>query len=1306
MSSIYKLSICGVRSFDPERSETIQFGFPLTLICGQNGCGKTTIIECLKYATTGDLPPNSKGGAFVHDPKLVYKSEVRAQVKLAFSNANGKSMICTRSMQLSKKRGSSKGDNSTFKTLEGQLAIMNKGERSTISTKNAELDGQIPLYLGASKAILDYVIFCHQDDSLWPLSEASVLKKRFDDIFEALKFTKVLDNLKVIRKDMTVDIKLIEQSVEHFKIDKERANKIKVKLQNMSDSINDYTVEITQLTSKIDEYESRADKLFRSNQQFQEVLVKLENLKMQQKSTKDQISRLNVSIEILPDTSDELLEQLNNFESILESKRNEILELNLQLDTAQENLTAARSDHNKEIRVEATLKAKEENYHKNLKERKRLMQESRDKVSFDFEDETTFSSKLKTSIDKDSTNLDKLQSKNRKLENLLVDEIKKINNSNITLEQQIKHIQTGIKESEAQIENNNSKLDQLQYDEGNLVVAKSELQNLTDKFNNLKRQNELQQFQNKINEGDTNVSKLEMEIEEINKKINIANKQSELHAKLSLLRENKENRQKSLKLLIDFNKFTFLKEIGKDLKGDGDEQIVRERIEILENEIKNLTTAIDVAKSEYNVKDAELKSNEKKYTDLQKLSDSYKGKIFDVIDEDQLESYESLVNDLESDYRDSLDALNTIEVTKQFNLKAIDIAEKEKLCSLCFRPFTSPEFTNFVKLLSERVEKMLIDSLSQDCEQSKKDLESAKSINSEVLQYRKCIQDIQKMKDIIKKSEPQVLSLKEAYEGNLSNFNELKSKLSKLSTLQRPMNDLQRLCNDITSFDQQIAEYEESISEGTQSEDKYSLMSISVLQDIQQQKNQEIKNIRNKINEYMEAKYSKQKELSRLENNIKDKQLAISNLEKSLLDKTNLQTSTENLKLKLDKLNNELQNIEFELIELQERTTNKNAELEELQRVNKNAETDLTNKLENLNSIYTAFSNCDESITEYLESDAGILEKTTNNVKALEASMSTLDEEILRLQSQIKIADKSVSESANVQTNIRSNLDLRNLQQESGEIEESILELDIANAEGKRDEYQEETRKIRNLIADANAKHAGKIGEVRQMEGQIKSLKQELETEYKDIDKQYHEEWIKLQTNMLVSNDLQTYSKALDNAIMKFHSIKMEYINRIVDELWKQTYKGSDVDTIAIKSDVNLQAKGNRSYNYRVVMYKLGAELDMRGRCSAGQKVLASIIIRLALAECFGINCGMIALDEPTTNLDIDNIESLAEALNSIIDVRKKQKNFQLIIITHDEKFLSHINGDKFTDHFYRVQRDDLQRSTIRSLPISLIQEE
>ncbi|CAM9794341.1 unnamed protein product [Sphacelaria rigidula] len=54
-------------------------------------------------------------------------------------------------------------------------------------------------------------------------------------------------------------------------------------------------------------------------------------------------------------------------------------------------------------------------------------------------------------------------------------------------------------------------------------------------------------------------------------------------------------------------------------------------------------------------------------------------------------------------------------------------------------------------------------------------------------------------------------------------------------------------------------------------------------------------------------------------------------------------------------------------------------------------------------------------------------------------------------------------------------------------------------------------------------------------------------------------------------------------------------------------------------------------------MRKNDATLDMKGRCSAGQRVLASIVIRLALAETFSVSCGILALDEPTTNLDREN---------------------------------------------------------------------
>lgn len=41
------------------------------------------------------------------------------------------------------------------------------------------------------QAVLENVIFVHQEDSNWPLAEGQVLKKKFDDIFAATKYTKV-----------------------------------------------------------------------------------------------------------------------------------------------------------------------------------------------------------------------------------------------------------------------------------------------------------------------------------------------------------------------------------------------------------------------------------------------------------------------------------------------------------------------------------------------------------------------------------------------------------------------------------------------------------------------------------------------------------------------------------------------------------------------------------------------------------------------------------------------------------------------------------------------------------------------------------------------------------------------------------------------------------------------------------------------------------------------------------------------------------------------------------------------------------
>nr|XP_009804508.1 PREDICTED: DNA repair protein RAD50-like [Nicotiana sylvestris]XP_016475995.1 PREDICTED: DNA repair protein RAD50-like [Nicotiana tabacum] len=130
MSTVDKMLIKGIRSFDPENKNVITFFRPLTLIVGPNGAGKTTIIECLKVACTGEMPPNARSGhSFIHDPKVAGETETKGQIKLRFKTAAGKDVVCIRSFQLTQK-----ATKMEYKAIESVLQTINPhtGEVSLI----------------------------------------------------------------------------------------------------------------------------------------------------------------------------------------------------------------------------------------------------------------------------------------------------------------------------------------------------------------------------------------------------------------------------------------------------------------------------------------------------------------------------------------------------------------------------------------------------------------------------------------------------------------------------------------------------------------------------------------------------------------------------------------------------------------------------------------------------------------------------------------------------------------------------------------------------------------------------------------------------------------------------------------------------------------------------------------------------------------------------------------------------------------------------------------------------------------------
>lgn len=128
-----------------------------------------------------------------------------ASVKLLFCTPSNSKVVVTRNLQLDQNK-----DKLSLKTLDSTIEITKaNGEKASQSSKCSEIDKQVPMLMGVSKAILEMVIFCHQEESNWPLTGTDAeLKKRFDLIFSADRYRKGLAELKEQQKALSARIKV------------------------------------------------------------------------------------------------------------------------------------------------------------------------------------------------------------------------------------------------------------------------------------------------------------------------------------------------------------------------------------------------------------------------------------------------------------------------------------------------------------------------------------------------------------------------------------------------------------------------------------------------------------------------------------------------------------------------------------------------------------------------------------------------------------------------------------------------------------------------------------------------------------------------------------------------------------------------------------------------------------------------------------------------------------------------------------------------------------------------------------------
>lgn len=269
MTTLEKIGIQGIRSYNDEDVEILEFATPITIIYGNNGSGKSTIIECLKVSCTGDFPPNAeKGKSFLHDPLISNKMNIRGKIDVLLNNYNNKRIGISRSYNLFYSKDKNKKVKHTFRALDNNIIIKKeKGDDLIITNKCVDINNHIPKLMGVSKALLENVIFCHHDENLWPFSESIKIKKKFDELFGDDHFSKILEELLKCKKYLNDLLKRKEFDLIHIKENFEKKKNIYIEIEK-----NEKEIQSAQICIQLDVEEIEENTIILNN------LIKKKNL--------------------------------------------------------------------------------------------------------------------------------------------------------------------------------------------------------------------------------------------------------------------------------------------------------------------------------------------------------------------------------------------------------------------------------------------------------------------------------------------------------------------------------------------------------------------------------------------------------------------------------------------------------------------------------------------------------------------------------------------------------------------------------------------------------------------------------------------------------------------------------------------------------------------------------------------------------------------------------------------------------------------------------------------------------------------
>ncbi|CAL7940101.1 unnamed protein product [Xylocopa violacea] len=1304
MSRIRRLSIRGIRNFGDENEEaSLRFSRPLTLILGPNGTGKTTIIEALKFATCGEFPPGSERGKyFIHDPTLTRTPSVRGVVKAEVIDAAGNLYTIARTIESSKTNTTIK-----FKTLDSTLSRMNKGSTEVISITNrcANVDTELTLAMGVSKPILDYVIFCHQEDLNWPFQDGKKLKEKFDEIFDSARFNKALESITKYLKDLKEKVNVLKEQKRSCQVIVDEVEEKEKKLADHKKRLETSKAKIMEFNKELEPLNQKLKILEKENADYKDLQNEAKTKNAEYDMYKQQLNKLQEDLDYtFEGTTEELMRYINSYDEKLLKKVDEIKESEEYLkDFARKESKISDALANERM-TNGSLRQQIKDQEKKVALRNRILNEalcacSLDKAGSDISDLEimVFSKRLEEKIDELKKKTEENRAEREREEKEFQKTVDFLRSGYSKMESEKCLKEKEVVEARAEIDKIKSEIVQLGMTTNRLDSIKSKLEVTQEKIQRLKEAMNIDAVKEEIVEKTKSRNEIEALLNSVDEEIALLLSQSSFQTELELHKSSLATKEKEMEKLKAKHKENIMmlfdiKEITQTKLKNNLDTVQKELITEVEctnaemkkeeHKITTLETTISHTEREFEKKKNEIESN--------------KHKISSICDYKEFDEVLLLQSKKVKDLQDKRGIYAHQGAAYKEYMK--HLKETDPCCPLCNRGFEKHEMV--VDLLKQmEIEMENHPSRLRECE---KELKMQQEKYDRMLQLKPVIEKIKQFEeDEVEKNNLEKAKNKLAM--SRTNIMELKKKKcnpeSKLTICKNIMGDiilwdsyideiskLQEIINDFhTRMVAAGIKTKRSLQEAQAQREELKMSLINIRDEIENLHtrmnvhNEQMHNARQEYNALHEEQLKIQSDIQKL-TELKDRQKTLYSKEISLGE------LVRTLKQKVTEIETEL-NSGIEKLEIKKEDNRVKYDIE------KNLVADGVRRLSELQKVQ-------EDVDIFLcRKVPQSLESSESKIKSYEKSLSALHCEKSNIEATISKLKEDITRHEVRKRELTDNVTLRKVQEKTKKLEQQYLSIQEKLNTIDYAEILDEWKRSKNceelLLRQKNVLRGNQEELERAVQQYTAELKKEL---YRNARKNNKKKSIEVTVTEEAILNLRAYSRALDNAMIEYHEERMASVNRIMKEMWRIVYKGTDTTAIEIRTEATEGiGSARRTYNYKLVQIKHGHEIDMKGRCSAGQKVLASIIIRLALAETFCKDCGILALDEPTTNLDQENADSLANALAMVVRLRSQhQKNFQLIVISHDEKFLFKLAELSSNKGFYQLYRKATGYTAIR----------